>query len=490
MTWQSSTINPTSTTPADDIGKIKNDLQQLRTVIGGGTDGDIPVSVPASSVSFSAGVSGSAAARTAEQRGRETLSLADFTGADASGAANSDAAMVNFLAAIAGKKGVIPAGTWKLSGGSTYRVPDGTELEWLGANAVLKYTGTGACLFVQSSKNVKFKRPQIDLSAAGSAAIGIDIRGAWFVDIESPRIVGGNVGQTGINIVSSDPTSLGWGAYCINVFNPNFTGGPMGYGIKSSKQSGDSVRCTHLRVVGGYTSSCQYGAYLRAMDTFSIVDFTPENGVDGINLDDCTSGFLQLGELSGNSGYGMNFASANLAAISVVLTSQAGPGGTAGMMNLTYYTPALFLTNRVRLYGSSSAQDYWFEQQSQYSYGESMAETARGGGAAKKIRTFGDAVGQQLMYTGGISATSTKANNLRGSVTVSGTATTGTVTFPTAEPDATYFLQVTPAAPTGTPAAGSNRVKSISKAAGSFTITLEVAPGASMGQTFDWVLIR
>lgn len=42
MAWQSSTINPATTTPAADISKITNDLQQLRSVVGGGTDGDIP----------------------------------------------------------------------------------------------------------------------------------------------------------------------------------------------------------------------------------------------------------------------------------------------------------------------------------------------------------------------------------------------------------------------------------------------------------------
>lgn len=44
MAWQSDTINPASTSPAGDITKITNDLQQLRSVIGGGTDAAIPSS--------------------------------------------------------------------------------------------------------------------------------------------------------------------------------------------------------------------------------------------------------------------------------------------------------------------------------------------------------------------------------------------------------------------------------------------------------------
>jgi hypothetical protein len=42
MAWQSSTINPATTTPAADISKIANDLQQLRGVIGGTPDAQIP----------------------------------------------------------------------------------------------------------------------------------------------------------------------------------------------------------------------------------------------------------------------------------------------------------------------------------------------------------------------------------------------------------------------------------------------------------------
>lgn len=52
MTWQSNTIDPSSTTPADDIGKIKNDLQQLRSVFAGTADGDIPVALPAAWSNF------------------------------------------------------------------------------------------------------------------------------------------------------------------------------------------------------------------------------------------------------------------------------------------------------------------------------------------------------------------------------------------------------------------------------------------------------
>lgn len=43
MAWQSSTINPSTTSPAADITKLTNDLAVLRSVLNGGTDGDVPV---------------------------------------------------------------------------------------------------------------------------------------------------------------------------------------------------------------------------------------------------------------------------------------------------------------------------------------------------------------------------------------------------------------------------------------------------------------
>lgn len=50
MGWQSNSINPSTTTPAADISKIKNDLSVLRAVVGGGSDSDVPVGIVSSSV--------------------------------------------------------------------------------------------------------------------------------------------------------------------------------------------------------------------------------------------------------------------------------------------------------------------------------------------------------------------------------------------------------------------------------------------------------
>jgi hypothetical protein len=89
---------------------------------------------------------------------------------------------------------------------------------------------------------------------------------------------------------------------------------------------------------------------------------------------------------------------------------------------------------------------------------------------------------------GGLSSTATASNNLAGSVTVANTATTATVTFANPESDTNYKLTLTCTGPAAA-AVGSNRVLSISKSTGGFTITVEAAANVNT-TTFDWHLFR
>jgi len=79
--------------------------------------------------------------------------------------------------------------------------------------------------------------------------------------------------------------------------------------------------------------------------------------------------------------------------------------------------------------------------------------------------------------------------NLRGAITVSDSQSSGDVKFTVTEPDALYFLNVTPVGQTGEPAEGSNRVKWIDKSEKGFTVHLEMAPGKGSSVSFDWQLI-
>jgi hypothetical protein len=90
----------------------------------------------------------------------------------------------------------------------------------------------------------------------------------------------------------------------------------------------------------------------------------------------------------------------------------------------------------------------------------------------------------------GIGAVSGNPKNLRGSVTISGTTTTATVTFTQPEDDASYFVTPAVSGTTGIPAAGSTRVYATNKTASGFMLNLEAAPGTGNSVTVDWILIR
>jgi len=82
----------------------------------------------------------------------------------------------------------------------------------------------------------------------------------------------------------------------------------------------------------------------------------------------------------------------------------------------------------------------------------------------------------------GISGTATAANNLRGTASFAA-GTSIAVTFPTAEPDASYFVSVTF---TSDPGSTNTRYWVSGKGTSGFTVNVPVATSAS----FDWHLIR
>lgn len=89
-----------------------------------------------------------------------------------------------------------------------------------------------------------------------------------------------------------------------------------------------------------------------------------------------------------------------------------------------------------------------------------------------------------------ISQTATEAKNLRGNVGLADAATKAVLAFGTAEPNANYYVVLTPVFSTSGAAAGSNRILSVAKTTAGFTVTVEAAPGAGKAVNFDWVLVR
>lgn len=87
--------------------------------------------------------------------------------------------------------------------------------------------------------------------------------------------------------------------------------------------------------------------------------------------------------------------------------------------------------------------------------------------------------------------TGVNGNNWFGSLDISDAATTGTVTFATAEPDANYTVtSLSLTDKTGAPATKSVKVVQGSKTASQFQVVLDAAPGAGTTVTVNWTIAR
>jgi hypothetical protein len=121
------------------------------------------------------------------------------------------------------------------------------------------------------------------------------------------------------------------------------------------------------------------------------------------------------------------------------------------------------------------------------------AQLIRGAAANEAIlgSTQGGVAGLKLQGLTGVdgSGGTVDRKNLRGTVTISNAATTGAVSFGSAEPDANYKVWLCVNSETGAPAAASRRCWVSGIGTGGFTVNLEAAPGAGTSVTVAWLLI-
>lgn len=95
-----------------------------------------------------------------------------------------------------------------------------------------------------------------------------------------------------------------------------------------------------------------------------------------------------------------------------------------------------------------------------------------------------------VLYTEGISATATRAMNLRGQATIGGANKQVVVKFPTPEPDEEYFITATVVSTEGSPAPEARNTFITGKSAGGFNLHLQKAPGEGNSVKVDWILVR
>lgn len=333
-----------------------------------------------------------AVARTVQDKDHEWKTPFDF-GAKGDGVTDDQTAMSNWLAAISGGIGYVPAGVGFYVGTGNLTIADGTSIIWGGNGARVSYHGSGSCFLIRNSKNIRLDRPYIDMSGAGASAIAIDVAGAWFLNIQQPQIVGGNAGQTGIQIQTSAVGGNNYGAYLIEIHNPNFSG-TGGYAINCFRTAGDGAYdVTHLNSYGGWGKGWNYGFYLRNVGTGKPGwGYVHDTGIDAFNIASCYDLVLAPGELGPNSGYGINWGTGNSGCY-LIAPSKAGVGGTLGYQNNGNYTPQTFDQGKLRLYGSRSDQTYFSELNSLYAAGESMNLTVNHGGTVFKPISYGSTNG-------------------------------------------------------------------------------------------------
>jgi len=340
-----------------------------------------------------------ATSRTVTSKLQESVSVLDF-GADPTGSTDSTSAIQAAMTAGSGGEVIVPYGTYKISTGPI-TVPTGTSVRFLGSAKFMHY-GSGDCLSLQSVKDVTLYRPYVDLTNAGASAKGIAIRGGWYVNFYAPRVVGGNAGQSGIYLETSASAGANYGAYMIEIHNPDLNNnngtGVLGYGIQTAQTASDTYSVTMLNVYGGWAKNCTYGMYLRNTVGFKIHGWTHDTGTDCINIDNSSDGVLSPGELGPATGYGINWGS-GCVGMYLIAPNIAGVTPTLGFQNNSSFTPDYWNQGVLRLYGSRSDQTYYATLESNYSYGQSFIIRHKGSSSETIIFEAGEAAGTTVRGT-------------------------------------------------------------------------------------------
>lgn len=347
-------------------------------------------------------------------------------------------------------------------------IPDGVSLRGQGKYSTrLRYTGTVTAISAPAGTSTNHSISISDLTlqlVAGNGATGIDAK--WFISstFRSLRIAstGAATGLTGViaNIDNTGQHSF------YNVFE-DCTWDGLATAVKID--SGVAQYANRWRLVAPTFLSC--GDCLDIVNVKGIQVVAPyfnEHTGTAIKLGLSVDRAIFVAAVQETSSGGTMFnIDAGASRVSII-----GYESFAGTLGLG--SPAQ-IGKRGTLIGSADT-------------GLQLSGTTAGTILSRAL--VQDAVGAQYSGVEGISGTLTESKNLRGSLTISGTNVSGTVTFTNAEPDTSYYLTVTPTTKSGSPAADSMHVESISKSTGSFTVTLKAAPGAGTSRDFDWHLIR
>ena len=324
-------------------------------------------------------------------------------GAKGDGTTDDTTAVQAALTAAAGGECRLE-GAYKITG-SGLTLPSRTRIVFKGSGAKLIYTGTGACVTVANQRYIDWTSGTIDLSGAGSSAIGLWIRGCWNSTWHGLEIVGdahpGTSTLTGIKIETSAVGGNEYGSYVLRFEDLHMRDSTFGVGIDVSQTSGDTAsKVTHLSIDDGWLLGCGVGLKLRKAEgvkvrgtVFEMSGSTFQLGTNGIDIAACFNITLEPGEIGTYGGYGVYVDPANAGAVYLSMPSENQIGGVSGYINAT--APVIYRSRQqLRVSGSVDVtQKYYAELRADINYWQAARLLMAGGGPIDTVLEYGDAMG-------------------------------------------------------------------------------------------------
>jgi hypothetical protein len=331
-----------------------------------------------------------------------------------------------------------------------------------------------------------------------------------------------------IDISKSDVCLIGYGAILLtNTTNPivqiyDPAGIVARVFFEGFKLNGDNenvvgvkvIKATHVNVSNCWIRNCEnHGVQITGDGTGSVTQILVEN----CRIDAGASPVAGASGISiGGGGVATTVRLWNNYITNYPISIDDGGVNTVGLGNIYEYATNAVVSNGPNVYIGD-----WVESTSMYSANHYVIEDGRttiisphGSGIAnvfqgapgqfpnRQNRILMEdlvAIGPTMLIDGGIQGYRTAVGgsvyaqtpkSLRGQVEISGANTSVTVTFDSAEPNATYYVTATPSSYVGTPATGSNRIIQITKTTAGFTLFIETAPVGGATVRFDWILVR
>ncbi len=313
--------------------------------------------------------------RTVGNKLSEFPSVKDF-GAVGDGLTNDAAAIQAAINAAEGQTLYFPEGSY-LTGSTTLSLKGDSRYVFASTSAIIKYTGSGAALFIDRKKNIDIISGGIDLSGAGTNAIGLKATGVWFLTYYAPEIIQGPSNSVGIYL---EPYT-GWGGtYIIKIIGADFFAGA---GRAAIETNGD---ITHLQIEGGWVKSKNVGIILNGDSNTRVRDTVIESCTTyGLSAQSTSSLKIETAEISGCPSGQFNFLSGN------VETYLLMPSLVGNSYDLTSYKPTTLDRSRLILKGSNSiGNDYYTQYEAIYTYAKSLSLKHKGGGGEFEFLSAGD----------------------------------------------------------------------------------------------------